>query len=116
MFALRLLMACSWASHGPLMGCSRRVTHFSLLFALREGTFARKNKEKWISFGSLLAYSYLCSQINHLTLTRYEENHYIFIQTGGGDAACDDAHGRTDPHDQLYNRYVKNVFANRTHI
>ena len=49
-------------------------------------------KKNGFSFGSLLAYSYLCSQINHLTLTRYEENHYIFIQTGGGDAARDDAH------------------------
>jgi hypothetical protein len=46
MFALRLLMACSWASHGPLMGCSRRVTHFSLYFSLCEKALSLEKTRK----------------------------------------------------------------------
>ena len=43
------------------------IIHFSLYFSLCEKALSlEKTKKNGFSFGSLLAYAYLCSQINHL--------------------------------------------------
>ena len=59
-------------NHGnPLTDTNGFLLAYSYLFAVREGTLARKNKKNGILFGFLLAYSYLCSRISenpkHLT-------------------------------------------------